>query len=222
MKKTLLLLLFTAPICAFAQPKIKAGTNISSLRGSTTTKYDSGVGTHTDYSESTKPKFGFYVGLGYQLNFLEKFSITPELIYGQMGAKGDKYAGTIKRSYFHNHLSLPVFFEYKLIDNLKIGVGPQLDYLLKARYENEYANIPENNKYTLNKEGTNTGFYNRINYGLIAGASYDLTDNISIEARYYLGLSNLHKEENLPEVPGLTATSEMKTSAIQIGAAYKF
>lgn len=224
MKKTLLLL--TAILgsnIATSQLKVKAGTNVASLRGELNTTLNNYIADNYDYEETTKSKISFYAGVGYTINFAEKFSITPELLYSQMGANAKEFHRNRRTSYTHNYLSLPIFVEYEIIEKLKIGVGPQFNYLLKATYDINYEIIPvELHGGSLYGPGEETVLHNTMNYGVIAGASYTFVDNLSFEVRYYLGLNNLYNQDKLPRFSNSTTTSTMRNQAFQIGLAYKF
>lgn len=92
MKKTLLLLTFIlGTTTANAQLKVKAGTNISSISGSIKAETRVFLLKQFNYEDRTKSKIGLYLGAGYSFNFTENLSITPEIIYSQMGAAGDGY-----------------------------------------------------------------------------------------------------------------------------------
>lgn len=226
MKKTLLLLLFTTPILTFAQPRIKAGTNISSLNG--TLKLESfgaiPYSLDTDYSEMTESKFGLYAGVGYNFNIKDKSNVVVELIYSQLGANNtSKSKNSTAASYEHNFLSMPLIFEYNLIGDLNVVAGAQFDYLIDSKTTLELPLESVTSK--------NTDSYKKIGTGITAGASYTFFKKISIEARYYLGLNNMQKDEDkrmyyIDENSGqsFSAYSKniMKNRSIQLGLAYKF
>jgi len=223
MKKTLLLLtVILGANSSNAQFKIKAGTNVASLRGELNATLNNYIADSYDYAEITKSKISFYAGVGYTINFTEKLSITPEFLYSQMGANGKEFHRNRRTSYTHNYLSLPIFAEYEIIEKLKIGVGPQFNYLLKASYELDYQNIPVDLQGSLYGPGEETVLHNTMNYGVTAGASYTFVYNLSFEVRYYLGLNNLYNQDKLPRFSNSTTTSTMKNQAFQIGLAYKF
>ncbi len=226
MKKTLLL--FTAILVAniaTAQLKVKAGTNISSITGSLRATLSDGETIYTlpNYKEQTKSKIGFYAGAGYEITLIDKIYVTPELIYSQFGADA-KNTNTVNiNSYSQNYLSLPIFFEYKLIKGLRVGLGPQVDYLLKAVRKSNNENLPEwARQYTVS-EADITKIHNKLSYGINAGITYNFYDNFNIEVRYYLGLSNIYNNDKEPIFDNAIVTdTEMKNQAIQIGLAYKF
>lgn len=224
MKKTLLLL--TAILGANstnAQLKVKAGTNISSITGSTNVSVSPNKNYTFDFNERTKSKTGFYVGLGYELSITDKFNVTPELIYNQMGANG-KMVRNQKSTFKHDYLSLPVFFEYKLIDNLRLGLGLQINQLIQSKSKEEIVSTMPftEEEITETTEGKNSEFFKKTNYGLTAGASYTFLENFSVEARYYFGVSNIYNEDKLPKMDGVITTANAKNQSIQIGLAYKF
>lgn len=65
MKKTLLLLTVILGINNVnAQLKVKAGTNLSSLRGELNTTLNNYIADNYDYEETTKSKISFYAGVG--------------------------------------------------------------------------------------------------------------------------------------------------------------
>lgn len=224
MKKTLLLLtVILGANIATAQLKIKAGTNISSITGSTNVSVSPNKNYTFDFSERTKSKTGFYAGLGYELFITDNFIVTPELIYNQMGANG-KIVQNQKSTFKQNYLSLPIFFEYKLIDNLRFGLGLQINQLINSKSKQEIVSTMPftEEEITENTESKNSEFFKKTNYGLTAGASYTFLKNFSIEARYYFGISNIYNEDKLPKTENVISTANAKNQAIQIGLAYKF
>lgn len=224
MKKTLLLLTaILGATNASAQLKIKAGTNISSITGSTNVRVSSNENHTFDFNERTKSKTGFYAGLGYELFITDNFSVTPELIYNQMGANG-KMVRNQKSTFQQDYLSLPIFFEYKLIDNLRFGLGLQINQLINSKSKQEIVSTMPftEEEITENTQSKNSEFFKKTNYGLTAGASYTFLENFSVEARYYFGISNIYNEDKLPKTPNAITTANAKNQAIQIGLAYKF
>ncbi len=226
MKKTLLLLtaILGANI-ATAQLKVKAGTNISSITGSLRATLSDGETIYTlpNYKEQTKSKIGFYAGAGYEINLIDKIYVRPELIYSQFGANA-KNTNTVNiNSYSQNYLSLPIFIEYELIKGLRVGLGPQVNCLLKAVRKSNNEHLPEwARQYTISEVDI-TKIHNKLSFGINAGIAYNFYDNLNIEARYYLGLSNIYNNDKEPIFDNAIATdTEMKNQAIQIGLAYKF
>ena len=224
MKKTLLLLtVILGTTTSNAQLKIKAGANLSSITGSTNVSISPNENYTFDFNERTKSKTGFYAGLGYELFITDNFSVTPELIYNQMGANG-KMIRNQKSTFEQDYLSLPIFFEYKLIDNLRLGLGLQINQLIQSKSKEEIVSTMPftEEEITETTESKNSEFFKKTNYGLTAGASYTFFENFSLEARYYFGISNIYNEDKLPKTPNAITTANAKNQSIQIGLAYKF
>ena len=161
--------------------------------------------------------------MGYELFITDNFSVTPELIYNQMGANG-KMIRNQKSTFDQDYLSLPIFFEYKLIDNLRLGLGLQINQLINSKSKEEIVSTMPftEEEITETTEEKNSEFFKKTNYGLTAGASYTFLKNFSVEARYYFGISNIYNEDKLPKTENVISTANAKNQAIQIGLAYKF
>lgn len=169
MKKTLLLLTVILGVnTTNAQLKIKAGTSISSITGSTNVRVSPNKNYTFDFNERTKSKTGFYAGLGYELFITDNFSVTPELIYNQMGANG-KMVQNQKSTFQQDYLSLPIFFEYKLIDNLRLGLGLQINQLIQSKSKEEIVSTMPftEEEITETTESKNSEFFKKTNYGLM-------------------------------------------------------
>lgn len=242
MRKIILTSLMLCSTFAFSQ-EIKygaqAGLNISSLRGN----YPANPDEYTTIDK--KSIVGFNIGgfLEYQIN--EKFSIQPELLISLQGNKivtkeefyDSLYDETYKESFTQRpkltYLNLPIMLKYKVLEKLSIEFGPQIGYLIsaKSKWEYENANDPSenesievdminNNTYTFGGSTFEyTGKLNRLDFSLNLGSSYDLTENVFVQARYNLGLSVLDKNSTA----GTSSDSwDLKNSVIQISAGYKF
>lgn len=106
---------------------------------------------------------------------------------------------------------------------MRVGLGPQVDYLLKAKRKSNNEHLPEwARQYTVS-EADITKIQNKLSFGINTGITYNFYDNFNIEVRYYLGLSNIYNNDKKPIFDNAIATdTEMKNQAIQIGLAYKF
>jgi len=223
MKHTLLLL--TAVLganIASAQFKVKAGANLSTFTGKSTLQLDSGQTAFINFSENSKNKIGLNLAIGYNITLNDHFNIVPEIQYNQLGAQDKDFFNNRKYKTSQDYISVPVIAEYKIIDKLKLGIGPQVNYLIKSKYESKYINIPEELQDNLNYGEDDTDIHNKVNFGLIGGASYKFYKNFSLEARYFLGISNIINADKLPKFDDAKATVDKKIQAFQIGLAYEF
>jgi len=173
MKRKTLLLLVSATIAAtaFAQSArmsggLLAGANISNIRSS-----DGGALDH-------KWKFGF-TGGGY-LNFpvSSSVSIQPQLQYSQMGTKFD--SASLKQKL--NYLSIPVLVKIGLGKGLALVLGPQVDFLMAAKYKDANDNKVDNK-----------GNFNKTDFAGTAGFQLFPNSAISLTARYIHGFTDIVK-----------------------------
>ncbi len=116
---------------------------------------------------------GLAIGFLAQIVISDKFSVTPEIQFSAEGAKDEAFR--------LDYIQLPIFFKYKICDKISVGVGPQVS--LKAHdYEDGFKNIV---------------------YAGGVGVTYMITDEIFVDARYTLGLTNVFDSNT-----GLDATNE--------------
>ncbi len=90
-----------------------------------------------------------------------------------------------------NQIQVPILLKYNFANKFNAYGGPNLGFLLDA------------------PSGLNT-----FNFALDLGLSYDITNNILVEARYGWGLTNL--------LDGGDSDNYVKLNNFQVGLAYKF
>jgi outer membrane protein with beta-barrel domain len=158
------------------------------------------------FTISLKTKIGFYAGAFAEVGVSEKFAVQPELFYSSMGAKmklsdsGQNFSATENLGY----ISLPILAKYKT-DGFSIFLGPQISYLLSAKSKDSESNSSVDDKDE----------YKPIEIAGVIGAGYTFTNNLGIDARYQVGLSNLVKDNE-----GTDGTA--KNSAFMVGLHYFF
>lgn len=136
---------------------------------------------------------GFYVGGIASAKFGEKFGVQPEFLYAK--------AGDLE------YLQLPVMVKYYVIEGLYAQVGPQFSLSTNA---NKVGDIIEtvfnsNDIIGVNSLGIDLGF----------GAGYEILDNLTVQARYSVELTN--------RIDGVVGSiSEGKANNFILGAAYFF
>ncbi|REC78494.1 PorT family protein [Chryseobacterium elymi] len=209
MKKLILGLAVTASSLAFAQQTssssnpvtfgVKGGMNVSSL------SKDEGL-------DDQKSKIGFNAGVFANIPVAESFSVQPEVLYSQYGAKADytllgtKYSSSTKLDY----IAVPVMFQYNLIPNLYLEAGPEFGFLVSAK--NKIKNENNGNSSTSDnyKDDLKT-----FNFGIGIGAGYYFTPNFGLTARYVAGLTDVAKDRP-------NGSDAVKNNVFQVGLAYKF
>ena len=209
MKKLFLGAAIAMSSLTFAQQfGVKAGMNVSSLS--------------KDASLSDqKSKIGFNAGVFMNAPLAENFSIQPELIYTQYGAKGNytmmvpTTSGleeqTFSSSTHLDYIALPVMFQYNATPAFYLEAGPEfgLSVSAKDKVKNETTGqtLAESDNYKDNING--------FNFGIGLGAGYYFTPNIGLTARYVAGLTDIAKDRP-------SGSNSVKNNVFQVGLAYKF
>jgi hypothetical protein len=139
---------------------VKIGMNVSSVNGNL---------------DNLDPKTGFVLGATAEVSLSEKFSIQPELLYSQQGAKS---RGNF--IYDLNYITLPVMAKYYITEGFSVEAGPQFSFLVKDEL------ISDNS----NSASANT---NAENFDLSAnlGLGFKFDNGIFFQTRYNLGLISI-------------------------------
>jgi len=153
----------------------KAGINLGKLQ------------TKSDQSNSSLSKSGFYIGTFMEFVQTEKFSIQPEINYSSTPNEVDDNIG---------YLHVPFLVKYKIVDNISLYAGPELQFLLSI-----------SNTDIKDKK------YKKFILGVDFGADIEISENILLEGRYNLGLSKFID---------FGIHTHKKFHFFQIGLAYKF
>lgn len=185
-------LLFTTFNTALAQDEsfgVKAGINYSTQSGN--------EGGEIDYL------IGFHAGLISEFRLFQKFSLQPELLYSLEGGQAN-YDYSIGEANFSSeqkfklgYINLPVMGKYYVIPALSLQAGPQIGYLISARREYDSSSLLPG-KPVSRESGTEDLKHElkKISLGLTFGLGYEFQNNIFLQARYYLGLSDINNYDD--------------------------
>ncbi|WP_347173270.1 porin family protein [Polaribacter uvawellassae] len=157
----------------------KIGMNVSSVNGN---------------QDNLDSKTGFVLGVTAEILLTEKFSLQPELLYSQQGAKS---RGNF--IYDLNYITLPFMAKYYIAEGFSLEAGPQFSFLVKDELISD-----NNNAATANTNAEN--FDLNINFGL----GYKLENGIFFQTRYNLGLI------------AITETPDVKNGVFQMSLGYQF
>ncbi len=135
----------------------KAGLNLATLKPDL-----------TDASTRTS----FHLGAVAEIGISDKFSVQPELLYSEQGAKDESDDDEVVRT---NYLTLPILAKYYLTDGLSLEAGPQIGFLLTAEVEDDGDTIDLKD----NTKGTDIGF--------AFGLGYKMDNGLNFGLRYFLG-----------------------------------
>jgi len=155
----------------------KAGLNMSNLTG----------------DAETDSKVGFFVGGFAEIKLSDKFAVQPELLYSMLGAKDDD------ANWDMNYLLIPVMAKYFVTEQLSLEAGPQIGFLMSAKYDG--VDVKD--------------FFSSTDLAFNLGAGYDVTEAINVSLRYSLGMSNVLDSDTFGD-------ADAKTSNIGLAVGYKF
>ena len=146
----------------------KAGVNFASLTGD---------------DEGLSSKTSFHVGVVAEIPVSDVFSVQPELLFSDQGAKIDSDDVKLNASY----LNLPILAKFYVGEGFSLEAGPQVGFLLSAKAKGDGGSVDL-------KDETKS-----IDFGVGLGAGYKLENGLCFNARYNLGLSNIvdENEDNL-------------------------
>lgn len=181
---------------AFAQQfGVKGGANFSSINGG---------GSFND----AKGKVGFYAGAFMNAPIAQNFSIQPEVLYNNLGAK---VANNSDYKLNMDYISIPVMFQYNATPEFYLEAGPQFSFLVNSKFSG-----PNNTLVNLANQFNNKDNYNTFDFGLGLGAGYYFTQNIGITARYVAGFTDITNKD------AFGSDAKVKNNNFQLGLAYKF
>lgn len=239
MKKLFLGLALTAGTLAFAQ-ETETKTETKTVNASPLKKdvqpvrFGIKAGGNSAYFSEQKfginsQQIGFHAGAFVNIPLSKQFSIQPEVLYNQMGAKDvlsstetdngitnvkTKVEGRAKM----NYISVPLMVQMRPIDKFYIEAGPEFSYFINGKTKGETSIASTTGGVTTtttssNTEDINKDDINRFNFGLGLGLGYDITPNIGISARYVNSLTKIEKSR---------PAAENNNRVFQLGLNYKF
>jgi hypothetical protein len=112
----------------------------------------------------------YHVGAYVNVNFSEKWGITPEVQYSAYGSEWDNVKVDL------DYVAIPVMLRFKPISLISLEAGPQFSFLTKANIENV---------------GDVTDQLKSNDFGLAFGAGVHLPLGFNAGARYVLGFSDI-------------------------------
>ena len=191
MKKVLLVFaVFAITASSFAQTKfgVKAGVNFANGSG--------------DDFEDLDSRTGLVIGGFAKFQVAEKFAFQPEILYSAQGAKYSEsgYEETLKL----NYLNIPLMGKLYVTEGLSLQAGPQVGFLMSAKYAFEEDGISADIDVKDDMKG--------LDFGLNFGVGYELPMGLGFDLRYNLGLTNVADNDE----------ADGKNAVLQITASYAF
>ena len=184
MKKIVIALMCTilATGAAMAQEKFTFGPKIG-------VDYTHYWGENVEHGGHLNYQAGVF--MEYRMN--NKFAIAPEVVFAAQGGKYDFKRNIegidveLKETDHVNYINVPVMLKYYVAPALSIDFGPQVGFNVysKNTIEGKVEKLKE-------KETTDMKKYTKtVDFGLGLGLTYNITEEVFIQARYTMGLTKV-------------------------------
>jgi len=112
----------------------------------------------------------YHAGAYVNINFSDKWGITPEVLYSLYGTERDNIKVDL------DYVAIPVMLRFKPISLLSLEAGPQFSFLTKA-HDEDLGDITDQLKNN--------------DFGLAFGAGLHLPLGFNVGARYVLGFTDI-------------------------------
>jgi outer membrane immunogenic protein len=122
-------------------------------------------------------RIGFAGGPYAEYYLSRELGITAELLYNEKGAKQVSTGTEIQTNL--NYLSIPILFYFEPIQNLKLGLGPEVAFLLSAKAKGDSITTTDVKKY-----------FQSFDKAVAFGGSYGV-GRIGFSARYIAGFDGI-------------------------------
>ena len=144
----------------------------------------------------------YQAGLFFEYRVADKFAIAPEVVFATQGGKqslvldlGSLGKFDYTETYHTNYVNVPVMFKFYPTSDFSIDFGPQVGFNVYSKCTDKYefngkevVGYEKDKKVTDLKDGTKT-----VDFGVALGATYNLSENAFIQARYTLGVTKVFK-----------------------------
>jgi len=137
----------------------------------------------------------YQVGLMMEYKFNPKFAIAPEVVFAAQGGKASDKVDVedvpgivnVEGTFHTNYINVPLMLKFYATPSFSIDFGPQVGFNVysKITASGKVGTIEAKETIDL-KDNTKT-----VDFGLGLGATYNLTNNAFVQARYTLGLTNV-------------------------------
>ncbi|RZK22526.1 MAG: PorT family protein [Hymenobacter sp.] len=143
-------------------------------------------------SQGSKYKAGFAAGVFLNFGISDNFSVQPEFLYSQKGARienvlstGYTYKSTL------GYLDVPVMFRYNVGEDGKglfVELGPQGSFVL---HRNDFLEDGNGNRSGVT---TSTDGLNKALIGYVGGVGYQITSGLQLGLRYNGDFAKVYKD----------------------------
>ncbi|BDD08218.1 hypothetical protein FUAX_06500 [Fulvitalea axinellae] len=158
-----------------------------------------------DHLKNVKAKVGYQAGFLAEYRISEKFAIQPEVIYSLEGVKTD---GDVDMDINSHYANIPLMLKYYLTDKINIQAGPQIGFIILGAQKTKREDIDV------------TGHFKDAKFDFNFGAGYELTEKLSLDLRYTLGVTDAMYSSVYQFGSGIEG--EARSSNFQLGMSLMF
>ena len=173
-----------------------------------------------DYSNLTdsSKKADYYVGAIFSIQLGDLYTLQPEFTYSKQGTKlNGTYADLKSNKISVNYFSIDVANKFNIAKNVHFLIGPYFDIVMDK--DIKYIH-PTQDGYDYYYRYDTTG----VDLGFIFGFGFDVTKNLTLEARYKQGFIGVidNVENNNSDGSYYYDEDPHLNKVIQLGLTYKF
>ncbi|RZL12568.1 MAG: PorT family protein [Hymenobacter sp.] len=178
----------------------------------------------SDDSLATSSRLGYQVGLFYQVQLTQRFSLVPEVQFSgeRVQVSSAEAAASPQTAYQlrFSYLNVPVLARVELAP-LYVEAGPQVSWLVGGRGEGAYtagSNVVGRIDQALTER------YRRFDAGLCVGVGVKLPANLGLNLRLYQGLVNMVRQVGPPysvEAIPYVGRSNQRRQTLQVALTYQ-
>lgn len=180
-------------------------------------------------------KPGYQFGLIMEYKFNDRFAIAPEVVFASQGGKSktkglafdvsddfdveDFSIADVDLTYTTNYINVPLMLKFYASPEFSIDFGPQVGFNVYSKAKAKGFDKPFDIKDVTNG----------VDFGLGLGATFNLTDNAFVQARYTMGLTKVLKDAKDKDfldveeyIYGKKIKNDAKNGNVQIAFGMKF
>ncbi len=171
-------------------------------------------------------KVGFSAGVYGHFPLTDQFAVQPEVNFTRMGGKYKDEVTEVGNTTVKNknkttldYIQVPVMFKYyPAASRFNVEAGPQFGFNMYASKKEQTSTYANNMVYTTEKKVDVKDDVKNFDFGVNFGLGYNVTDNINVGARYYMGLTKI--TENTDN--GTQVGPDVKNHSFSFGVGYSF
>ncbi len=191
---------------------VKSTVNMSSFNG--------------DDVKDNDYKVGFSAGVYGHFPITDQFAVQPEVNFTRIGGKFKDDVTEVgnttikdKNKTTLDYIQVPIMFKYYPgASRFNIEAGPQFGYNVYASNKQETSVYANGTVNTISGKTDIKDSVKDFDFGVNFGLGYNVTDNINVGARYYMGLTKVGENTD----NGTTAANDIKNHSFSLGVGYSF